>query len=65
VKYSSTAVIPEAVADLMKDPANEEKLLFEILKNQGKQRFVTTIGTKEIAVSTASPDLDDRLVATS
>jgi hypothetical protein len=59
VKYSSTtALIPEVVADLIKDPEVEEKLLGEILKHRGEKRFVTNVGGKELTLSTVPPNVD-------
>ena len=63
MKYSSTAIIPEAVADLLKDPESEEQLLGEILKHQRQRHFVATVGEKKISVSTVSPELDSVLEA--
>ncbi len=56
MKYSSTAVIPEAVADLLKDPETEERLLGEILLNRDKKSFVANVGDKHVTISTVPPD---------
>ena len=58
MKYTSTAAIPEAVADLLEDPVAEDQLLEQILKHRGEKKFTAKVGEKTLSVSTVSPSTE-------
>lgn len=55
MKYASTLVTPEAVAELLNDPATEAELLDQLLRHHGDREFTAVVGQRSINVTSSSP----------